>query len=189
MKSAYIQYSPKVDVYAYGIMMWEALELKQPWSEENYKKYSHLIFSAVEEGKRPSISPGKMETAPRGYIELMKACWSQSPDARPPFDVVTSRLQKIQLAVLSSAQFKVPDVDSKMMEGGDGGDSQQGSEIEMGDMSSKTPESDGAPAMFKLPSYEHPGTPAQTDCNGTTTEVHPGQERSSSENSSGLDNV
>ena len=41
---------------------------------------------------RPSVSPG---AAPPEYIQIMKQCWTESPDARPDFDDISRRFKNI----------------------------------------------------------------------------------------------
>ena len=48
-----------VDTYAMGIMLWEALELREPWTHPNGRPihgFSHQMFKAVESGQRPLVS-------------------------------------------------------------------------------------------------------------------------------------
>ena len=91
-----VKVSQAVDVYAYGVMMYEAIELDEPWKGKEYS-FNHKVFKAVLRGERPKFSDIKKQNeAPPGFMNLLQLCWSQDPDARPPFDVVLSTLQDIQ---------------------------------------------------------------------------------------------
>lgn len=88
----------KVDVYSFGIIMWEVLTLKQPWTEMNF---TYKIARALQAGERPSFDASDQayedtdEIDPPGdYIDLMKLCWSGDPKDRPSFRVVHERFHK-----------------------------------------------------------------------------------------------
>ena len=82
----------RVQIYSFAVIMWEALELRGPWDEPQYTKYSYRLMDAVERGERPPIT----STGPAGYVELLRACWAQEPVARPPFSEVDERLKRMQ---------------------------------------------------------------------------------------------
>eukprot|EP00940_MAST-03C_sp_MAST-3C-sp2_P002302 g2302.t1 len=88
------KYSAAVDVYAFGIILWEALSLRAPWKE--HKRYFE-VWKRVYAGKRPGVHSEDAAEAPRGYIELMRACWHQDPSERPRF---SDALQSLQIMAL-----------------------------------------------------------------------------------------
>eukprot|EP00939_MAST-03C_sp_MAST-3C-sp1_P004320 g4320.t1 len=88
------RYTQAVDVYSFGIIMWETLSLRAPWKK--YKRYFE-VWKMVSEGKRPPIDPDDAAEAPKGYIELMRDCWSQSPSERPHFRDIQPALNIIGL--------------------------------------------------------------------------------------------
>ena len=88
-------YSQSVDVYSFGIILWEAMELRAPWSEKKYQKWTFRIFDEVEAGIRPPIT--KELTAPQDYVDLVKECWHHDPDSRPTFPIVQERLRQMFL--------------------------------------------------------------------------------------------
>jgi len=73
-------FTQAVDVFAFGIMLWEAIFLKAPWSEI---KWQSKICEKVVEGKRPTISTSGLAKAPDLVVELMFRCWAQRPQDRP----------------------------------------------------------------------------------------------------------
>ena len=94
LKQAFASYTPAVDTYSFGVIMYEALECVQPWSLEKYR-FSYAIAEAVLAGKRPVVR----SNGPAGYNELMNACWSQDPSDRPTFGVIYRSLEDMRLHV------------------------------------------------------------------------------------------
>eukprot|EP01135_Chromosphaera_perkinsii_P005347 Nk52_evm28s343 gene=Nk52_evmTU28s343 len=74
----------KVDVYSYGVILWEILTRKQPYKSLT----AAAIVSKVKQGHRPSIPPD----CPAELNSLIKACWEQAPEKRPTFENILSML-------------------------------------------------------------------------------------------------
>ncbi|CAB4427383.1 unnamed protein product [Rhizophagus irregularis] len=70
------EYSKKVDIYSFAIIMWEICSGIRP-----YAGTAHDVNMAKDicEGKRPPVPPG----TPSFYSELMKSCWDANPNNRP----------------------------------------------------------------------------------------------------------
>ena len=83
-----------VDVYSFGIVMWELLTRKPPFESESAKS-PWSVRDAVLAGRRPPIPDGHNEQ----YCNLMKRCWSQNPKKRPLFGDVVSMIIAIQKVV------------------------------------------------------------------------------------------
>lgn len=73
-------YNNKVDVYSYGVILWELFHLGHlPWEGELE------VERKVVDGYRPQIA----ETCPKRWRVLIECCWAQNPEERPDFtDVV-----------------------------------------------------------------------------------------------------
>lgn len=91
-------FSQAVDIYAFAIIMWETLALRQPWITSCFK-WSHEVLQAVERGDRPLTPKKLIQQAPEGYCTLMKTCWDQSPKKRPRFDWIARGLVDVKIAL------------------------------------------------------------------------------------------
>jgi len=90
-KSPRMRCTPKVDVYAFGIVMWETLELKRAW----LRCRPHDLAKKVLRGVRPPVSNAWTRAPPKRYIGLMRKCWHQESRRRPPFAKIEALLRKI----------------------------------------------------------------------------------------------
>jgi len=88
-------YNRMVDVYSFGIILYETQELTQAWSNCNLK-FTYKIFQRVEKGERPPLTDRGVADAPDGFTDLLKACWAQHPDDRPEFEFILETLRDMQ---------------------------------------------------------------------------------------------
>ena len=58
-----IAYNKPVDVYSFGIVMWELLTCRIPWDDGDHT-FVHFIINAVKKGERPTITDDEKEDAP-----------------------------------------------------------------------------------------------------------------------------
>ena len=83
------------DAYAYGVIMWEVLTLRIPWSEHggfgmrSFKK----MWTKVRRGERPKVHKDEVRRAPEKFMHLLNRMWAQNPVARPTFDEALRHLQ------------------------------------------------------------------------------------------------
>jgi serine/threonine protein kinase len=76
----------KVDVYSFGILLWELCALKKPFA--NVKSSSEFKNRVFFQGDRPKL--GKYW--PEDLKEMMQKCWSHDPTERPTMKYVKSIL-------------------------------------------------------------------------------------------------
>lgn len=75
-------YTPKVDVYAYGITLWEIATRREPYADVAAAE----LPMRVAAGLRPDALPAHPLHA------LMQRCWHARPHRRPAFDAVLAEL-------------------------------------------------------------------------------------------------
>jgi serine/threonine protein kinase len=79
-------YNEKVDVFAFGIFLWELVSRQLPYSN----MLGEQVPMAVERGHRPAIP----DDCPPFFSKLMQECWDGNPHRRPNMvDVVNSLKQ------------------------------------------------------------------------------------------------
>ena len=79
-------FSTAVDVYSFGILLWELLATTPPYPENNP---GHILMTVVHEGRRPQIT----DRYPQMYADLIKDCWKQDAAERPKFVQIVRRLK------------------------------------------------------------------------------------------------
>lgn len=82
------QYNCSVDVYSFGVIVWQVLRSKVPFRDMGKKAY---IQDVVVGGKRPPLD----RRWPIGFSGLLEKCWHEDKDFRPSFSQVVSELDML----------------------------------------------------------------------------------------------
>lgn len=79
-------FDEKVDIYSFGIMIWELYEQTQPY-KDTFSSMDELVDAIGLAGERPPIS----KSTPPTIKKLMQDCWNLEPTKRPSFDTIISQ--------------------------------------------------------------------------------------------------
>eukprot|EP01112_Ceratiomyxa_fruticulosa_P014571 TRINITY_DN4189_c0_g3_i1.p1 TRINITY_DN4189_c0_g3~~TRINITY_DN4189_c0_g3_i1.p1 ORF type:complete len:481 (-),score=105.34 TRINITY_DN4189_c0_g3_i1:104-1546(-) len=90
------RYTERIDVYSFGIIMWELLTRQTPYHDVNQGAIIGLV-AFNKPGIRPTLPPPTPESD--AYMRLMIECWDGEPGKRPSIDEVLRRLDAMEAAV------------------------------------------------------------------------------------------
>ncbi|RVX10921.1 putative serine/threonine-protein kinase SIS8 [Vitis vinifera] len=81
----------KVDVYSFGIAMWELLTGEEPYGKLSSEE---IIAGIIKGNLRP-----KIPTCDPAWRSLMERCWSSDPGSRPDFSEIAKELRVMSAAM------------------------------------------------------------------------------------------
>ncbi|EMS50445.1 Serine/threonine-protein kinase HT1 [Triticum urartu] len=90
-------YNQKVDVYSFGIVLWELITGTLPFPNMTAVQ---AAFAVVNKGVRPAIPHDCLPA----LGEIMTRCWDANPDVRPPFTDVVRMLERVEMEVLKNVR-------------------------------------------------------------------------------------
>eukprot|EP00597_Dinobryon_sp_UTEXLB2267_P004381 CAMPEP_0170075316 /NCGR_PEP_ID=MMETSP0019_2-20121128/12469_1 /TAXON_ID=98059 /ORGANISM="Dinobryon sp., Strain UTEXLB2267" /LENGTH=683 /DNA_ID=CAMNT_0010286195 /DNA_START=86 /DNA_END=2137 /DNA_ORIENTATION=- len=93
-----LPYSEKVDVYSYGIMVWQMARDRVPFKGLNKEEFLRTV---VKGGMRPKLD----RSWPKGFSDLLTRCWDREPTNRPSFAMVIIELNQLITATGGSVDW------------------------------------------------------------------------------------
>lgn len=81
----------KVDVYAFGMMLYQMFSLKEPFCE--FKRNLFMIWHKILSGARPPFT----DAFPDSYKALITKCWDRDPNVRPTMEEIVEKMEKGEL--------------------------------------------------------------------------------------------
>lgn len=90
-------YNQKVDVYSFGIVLWELITGMLPFQNMTAVQ---AAFAVVNKGFRPIIPQDCLPA----LSEIMTRCWDANPDVRPSFTEVVSMLENAQEEIVNTVR-------------------------------------------------------------------------------------
>ncbi|XRB22879.1 serine/threonine-protein kinase [Pseudoscourfieldia marina] len=81
----------KVDVFSYGVVVWELLTLQEPWKKEGLNQ-AQVVGAVGFQGRRLSLDHPILEPQ---ESELIESCWGTSSVSRPTFAEIAHTLKSL----------------------------------------------------------------------------------------------
>jgi len=94
-------YTRDVDVYSFGMVMWELATRKTPWVDElpsDRTTFFEALNTALQTGRRPVI-PADVLSQHVAFVDVMRRCWAGDPADRPTFSKAARELATCLRAV------------------------------------------------------------------------------------------
>jgi serine/threonine protein kinase len=90
-------YNQKVDLYSFGIVLWELVTGSVPFANMSAVQ---AAFAVVNKGVRPAIPHDCLPA----LGEIMTRCWDANPEVRPPFSEIVRMLEQVEQEVMNTVR-------------------------------------------------------------------------------------
>lgn len=85
-------YNEKVDVYSFGILLWQLLSGEAPFAGMGREQHMERV---VHGGQRPSLSAIAHLSLPESLTRLLEQCWHTNPSQRPSCATIVTALDAL----------------------------------------------------------------------------------------------
>jgi serine/threonine protein kinase len=95
--------STKVDVFSFGITVWELLTGKKAYGDQKLSDYQ-LLRRIDDTGRGKKVLRPDLTAIDPGLAPLLAMCWSSAPEARPEFEEIFEMLKSTGWDFLEDAE-------------------------------------------------------------------------------------